>query len=58
MSVVSERAIVSPQLLVYALPGVAGAWVGLQVFQRLTDTQFHRLVNVALVISGIALVLR
>jgi uncharacterized protein len=58
MSVVSERAIVSPQLLVYALPGIAGAWLGLQIFQKLTDAQFHRLVNVALVISGIALVLR
>jgi uncharacterized membrane protein YfcA len=58
MSLVSERAVVSPRLLIYALPGIAGAWLGLQIFRRLTDVQFHRLVNVALVISGIALVLK
>lgn len=58
LSLASERAVVTPQLFVYALPGVAGAWLGLRVFQRLTDVQFNRLVNVALVVAGIALVLR
>lgn len=58
MSVISERGIVNPHSLVYALPGIAGAWLGLHVFQRLTDAQFQKLVNVALVISGVALALR
>jgi len=45
-------------LIVYALPGVAGAWLGLQVFQKLSDLQFQRLVNLALIVSGIALALK
>jgi uncharacterized membrane protein YfcA len=39
-------------------PGLAGAWLGLRVFQKLTDMQFRRLVNLALIISGVALVLK
>ena len=45
-------------LLTYALPGIAGAVVGLRVFHRLTDLQFQRLVNVALIVSGVALALK
>ena len=45
-------------LIAYALPGVAGAWLGLQVFQKLSDLQFQRLVNLALIVSGIALALK
>jgi hypothetical protein len=32
--------------------------VGLRIFQRLTDLQFQRLVNVALIVSGVALALK
>jgi uncharacterized membrane protein YfcA len=42
-------------MIAYALPGVAGAWLGLQVFQKMSDAQFQRLVNLALIVSGIAL---
>src|SRR5262245_37143646 len=43
---VSQRARLDAELLTYALPGVAGAVVGFRIFQRLTDPQFQRLVNV------------
>lgn len=55
LSAATERAPLNPEILAYALPGVAGACLGLHVFQRLTDAQFQRLVNLALIVSGIAL---
>jgi uncharacterized membrane protein YfcA len=55
---VSGRARLEAELLTYALPGVAGAVVGLRIFHRLTDLQFQRLVNVALIVSGVALALK
>jgi hypothetical protein len=55
---VSRRARLDAELLTYALPGVAGAVVGLRIFHRLTDLQFQRLVNVALIVSCAALALR
>jgi hypothetical protein len=55
---VSERAILDGRLLIYALPGVMGAYLGLRVFHHLTDTQFQRLVNLALIVSGVALMLK
>jgi hypothetical protein len=58
LSVVSGRSIFDENLVAYALPGVAGAYLGLQVFQKLSDLQFQRLVNLALIVSGIALVLK
>jgi hypothetical protein len=58
MSFAGDRAVASLELITYALPAVAGAWLGLRIFQKLTDVQFQRLVNVALIISGVALVLR
>lgn len=48
----------SEDLIAYALPGVAGAYLGLQVFKKLSDVQFQMLVNLALIVSGIALVLK
>jgi hypothetical protein len=56
--VVSRRARLDAELLTYALPGVAGAVVGLRIFHRLTELQFQRLVNVALIFSGVALALK
>jgi hypothetical protein len=47
-----------PELLIYALPGIAGAYVGLRVFHQLSDAHFQKLVNVALIASGIALALK
>jgi uncharacterized membrane protein YfcA len=58
LSVISGRSVFSEDLIAYALPGVAGAYLGLQVFQKLSDVQFQRLVNLALIVSGIALVWR
>jgi uncharacterized membrane protein YfcA len=58
LSVVTGRSIFNENLIAYALPGVAGAYLGLQVFQKLSDLQFQRLVNLALIVSGIALVLK
>jgi uncharacterized membrane protein YfcA len=55
---VSGRARFDAELLTYALPGIAGAAVGLRIFHRLTDLQFQRLVNVALIVSGVALALK
>jgi len=42
-------------VLAYALPGLAGAVIGLRFFHGLTDLQFQRLINLALVASGAAL---
>ena len=47
-----------PIMIAYALPAVAGAWLGLQVFQKMSDAQFQRLVNLALIVSGITLTLK
>jgi uncharacterized membrane protein YfcA len=58
LSVVSERSLVNADLIAYALPGIAGAWLGLQVFRKLSDAQFQRLVNLALIVAGIALALK
>jgi uncharacterized membrane protein YfcA len=58
LSGVSGRSMFNADVLAYALPGIAGAYLGLQVFQKLSDGQFHRLVNLALIVSGIALVLK
>jgi len=58
LSLVSGRSVFNGDLIAYALPGVAGAWLGLQVFQKLSDLQFQRLVNLALIVSGIALALK
>ena len=58
LSLATERAPIDPAILAYALPGVAGACLGLHVFHRLTDVQFHRLVNLALIVSGVALLVR
>jgi uncharacterized membrane protein YfcA len=58
LSLVNERGVLDGHLIVYALPGVAGAYLGLQVFQKLTDVQFRRLVNLALILSGIVLAMK
>jgi hypothetical protein len=47
-----------PAVFAYALPGLAGAVIGLHVFRGLNELQFQRLVNLALVASGAALVLQ
>lgn len=55
LSVASERSSLNLELIAYALPAVAGAYFGLGAFRRLTDGQFQKLVNLALIASGIAL---
>jgi uncharacterized membrane protein YfcA len=58
LSAVSERAALDGRLVIYSLPGVLGACIGLRVFRHLTDVQFQRLVNIALIVSGIVLALK
>ena len=58
ISAFGERSGLDEHLIAYALPGVAGAYLGLRVFQKLNDEQFRRLVNLALIVSGIALALK
>jgi uncharacterized membrane protein YfcA len=48
----------NPMLLAYALPGCAGAVIGLAIFRHLSERNFQRLVNIALVASGAALLLK
>ena len=55
---VQGRTMPDARLLAYALPGIAGATIGLRVFHALTDGQFQKIVNVALVVSGLALALK
>lgn len=54
----SRQSAIDPALLAYALPGLAGAVVGLRLFHALTDLHFQRMVNLALVVSGISLLLK
>jgi uncharacterized membrane protein YfcA len=44
--------------LAYALPGLAGAVIGLRFFRWMTDTQFQRAIYLALIGSGIALAVK
>ena len=47
-----------PTLLGYAIPGIAGAFLSMRVFRGMSDSQFNKVVNVALVASGLALMLK
>jgi uncharacterized membrane protein YfcA len=47
-----------PALLIYALPAMAGTIFGLRVFHTLNDIQFQRLINLALITSGGALLFK
>ena len=58
LSLVGERSVFDAEAAAYALPGLVGAYLGLQVFQRLTDVQFQRIVNLALIFSGLALAVK
>lgn len=42
-------------LLLYALPAVVGTHLGLRVFQQLTNTQFSKVLNVFIILSGLTL---
>ena len=52
------RASFDPALFGYAVPGMAGAVVGLRIFHALDEAQFQRVLNLALVVSGGALLLK
>ena len=43
-------------LLQYAVPAIAGAILGLKLFEKLTDRQFLQVIAIFLVLSGIAMV--
>ena len=47
-----------PSIVGYALPALGGAVIGLRVFRTLTDAQFQRLIHVALIASGGALLFK
>jgi hypothetical protein len=58
LSFSAGHSVTSANMIAYALPAVGGAWLGLQVFQNMSDAQFQRLVNLALIVSGVALTLK
>jgi uncharacterized membrane protein YfcA len=58
LSCVQPARAFDPALLAYALPGLAGAIVGLHIFRALTDLQFQRLISVSLLVSGAFLLIR
>jgi uncharacterized membrane protein YfcA len=58
LCLLQRQSVPDPALLAYALPGFAGAIIGLRVFHGLTDPQFQRMINLALIASGVALVLK
>lgn len=45
------------QMLAYIPAALLGAWLGLNIFKRLSDRQFGIVVNLLLVVSGIGLIL-
>jgi uncharacterized protein len=57
LTVSTGQARFDPALLGYAVPGIAGAFLGMRVFRGMSDSQFNKVVNVALVASGLALVI-
>jgi uncharacterized membrane protein YfcA len=58
LSVVSGRSVLNEGLAAYALPGIAGAYLGLQVFRKLSEAQFQKFANLTRIVSGVALVLK
>jgi uncharacterized protein len=58
LSFLQPPAAFDPALFAYALPGLAGALLGLHVFHALADVQFQRIINLALIISGSALLFK
>ena len=58
LSLLQPHSSFEPALLAYALPGVAGAVLGLRVFHALTATQFQRMLHLALIVSGSTLLLK
>jgi uncharacterized membrane protein YfcA len=45
------------KIFAFVPAALLGAWFGLRIFKRLSDRQFELVVNVLLIVSGIALVL-
>ncbi|MFN0302815.1 MAG: hypothetical protein ACKVQU_20970 [Burkholderiales bacterium] len=58
ISPVQPQGTFEPTLLAYALPASVGAFLGLRVFHAITDLQFQRMLNLALVASGSVLLCR
>jgi uncharacterized membrane protein YfcA len=53
-----EQGMLEGTHLAYALPGLAGAVVGLRFFRWMSDAQFQRAIYLALIGSGLALALK
>jgi uncharacterized protein len=45
----------SAELLLYIVPAIAGTHLGLRIFRSLSQSQFDRVVNLFLIVSGVAL---
>ena len=52
LSVTRPLDAIRPELLAYTLPGLAGAWIGLRIYQALNTTQFNKIVCFMLLVSG------
>jgi uncharacterized membrane protein YfcA len=51
----SAGATLNPELMLYVVPAVAGAGIGLRMFERLSTSQFNRVVSIFLLLSGVVL---
>jgi uncharacterized protein len=58
LSAVHARREGSLWLIQYAPPALVGAYLGLRVFRSLTTSQFNRIVNLFLLVSGAALIIK
>lgn len=47
-----------PAAALYAIPAVLGSYVGLKLFEKLSNQQFNRMLQALLIISGISMVLK
>jgi uncharacterized membrane protein YfcA len=52
----SPKGGLDPWTIAYVPAALMGTWCGIAVYRRLTETQFARLVNVLLVVSGLGLI--
>jgi uncharacterized membrane protein YfcA len=52
LSVTSPLDPIRPGLLLYTLPGLAGAWIGVRIYETLNTTQFNKVVCSMLLVSG------
>ena len=58
LTAVGPSATLGPELLIYSLPALLGAWIGLRLYGQLNLAQFNKVVSATLLLAGIALTLK